>query len=100
NLWPSNQQTVNLNKSISSCNNGIILVWRLDESDDLYHYQYLPKSHVQLHRNAKVTEVISINSSGQTCTKTVVVSDQLIKGTDDNFRNNANKIRLHEILEY
>lgn len=47
-----------------------------------------------------MTEVISINSSGQTCTKTVVVSDQLIKGTDDNFRNNANKIRLHEILEY
>ena len=83
NLWPSNQQTVNLNKSISSCNNGIILVWRLDETDDLYHYQYLP-----------------INLSGQICTKVVIVNDQQIRGTDDNFKNNANKIRLHEILEY
>lgn len=100
NLWPSNQQTVNLNKSISSCNNGIILVWRLDETDDLYHYQYLPKLHVQLHRNVKVTEVIPINLSGQICTKVVIVNDQQIRGTDDNFKNNANKIRLHEILEY
>ena len=41
NVYPNKTQIVNLNKNLTSCLNGIILVWRLDDIDDLYHYQYV-----------------------------------------------------------
>lgn len=100
NYWPRANQTVQLKKPISTCANGIILVWRLEETDDLYHYQYIPKFHVRAHGSLKVTEVIPTDSIGGLCTKTLCVTDSNIWGVDDNYKNNSNKIRLHQIIEY
>ncbi|WP_239727167.1 MULTISPECIES: hypothetical protein [unclassified Mammaliicoccus] len=103
-VWPNGSQRINLSKKLSECNGGIVLVWRLDASDDLYHYQYVPKYHTN-HSSAKITEVIPTNvtASGiEHCVKVVYVYDTYIVGVAENSSatTKSNKIRLHEILEY
>lgn len=103
-VWPNASQRINLSKKLSECNAGIILVWRLDASDDLYHYQYVPKYHTN-HSSAKITEVIPTNvtaSAIEHCVKVVYVYDTYIVGVAENSSATikSNKIRLHEILEY
>lgn len=103
-VWPNASQRINLSKKLSECNGGIVLVWRLDASDDLYHYQYVPKYHTN-HSSAKITEVIPTNvtASGiEHCVKVVYVYDTYIVGVAENSSatTKSNKIRLHEILEY
>ncbi|HEC2230766.1 TPA: hypothetical protein R1967_000962 [Staphylococcus delphini] len=102
NRWPNNTQTVNLSKRVSECKNGIVLVWRSDSEDDNYHYQYVPKYHVSAHSSAKIVHLIPTNSANEFCIKTVIVKDDIVTGTADNHNRttNANKVRLHEILEY
>lgn len=102
NRWPNNTQVVTLSKKVSACRNGIVLVWRSDTTDDFYHYQYIPKNHVATHSAAKIVHLIPTNSNNEFCTKTVIVRDNEVTGTDDNHSrtNKANKVRLHEILEY
>lgn len=104
NVWPNSTQRVNLSKKLSQCQSGIILVWRLDTADDLYHYQYVPKYHVN-HSTAKITEMIPTNVTSTTieyCIKVVYVHDTHIIGVSENNSSStkSNKIRLHEILEY
>lgn len=104
NVWPTETQRINLTKRLSQCNGGIILVWRLDSSDNLYHYQYVPKYHTN-HTSAKVTEMIPTNvtsSSIEHCIKSVYIYDSYIVGVAENNSSSTktNKIRLHEILEY
>ncbi|EHV5284090.1 hypothetical protein K0T65_000222 [Staphylococcus pseudintermedius] len=102
NKWPNNIQVVNLSKRVSECRNGIVLVWRSDATDDFYHYQYVPKNHVKTHSAAKIVHLIPTNSANEFCTKTVLIRDNVVTGTDDNHNRTtkANKVRLHEILEY
>ncbi|ELK4586259.1 hypothetical protein ACX438_001320 [Staphylococcus pseudintermedius] len=102
NRWPNNTQVVNLSKKVSECKNGVILVWRSDTEDDYYHYQYVPKYHVSAHSTTKIVHLIPTNSANEFCTKTVIVKDSSITGTADNHNRatNANKVRLHEILEF
>lgn len=102
NKWPNATQTVNLSKKVSECQNGIVLVWRSDTEDDNYHYQYVPKYHVSAHNTTKIVHLIPTNSANEFCTKTVIVKDNVVTGTADNHNKatNANKVRLHEILEF
>ncbi|MFY0498979.1 hypothetical protein ACKX1T_13645, partial [Staphylococcus haemolyticus] len=44
-VYTNKTQIVNLNKNLTSFLNGIILVWRLYDIDDLYNYQYVHKYH-------------------------------------------------------
>lgn len=104
NVWPTETQRVTLSKKLSECATGIILVWRLDTSDNLYHYQHVPKYHTN-HSSAKVTEIIPTNvtsSSIEHCIKVVYVYDTYIVGVAENNSSStkSNKIRLHEVLEY
>ncbi|MCU5745910.1 hypothetical protein N9R04_04140 [Staphylococcus sp. SQ8-PEA] len=104
NLWPTESQRVTLSKKLSECANGIVLVWRLDASDNLYHYQYVPKYHTN-HTEAKVTEMIPTNVTSSTiehCIKVVYIYDTYLVGVAENSSSStkANKIRLHEILEF
>ncbi|WP_439849585.1 hypothetical protein [Staphylococcus pseudintermedius] len=39
NIWPNATQRVTLNKPINHCKTGIVLVWRLDTSDNLYRFR-------------------------------------------------------------
>ncbi|MGZ9496123.1 hypothetical protein [Staphylococcus epidermidis] len=100
--WPNANQIVNLNKRVSECRNGIVLVWRSDTEDNNYHYQYIPKYHVNVHSTVKIVHLIPTNSTNEFCTKTVFVKDNIVTGTDDNQNRTtkANKVRLQEILEY
>ncbi|MBA8772131.1 hypothetical protein HIR57_01185 [Staphylococcus coagulans] len=102
NKWPNQTQNVNLSKKVSECQNGIVLVWRSDAEDDNYHYQYVPKYHVSAHSTTKIVHLIPTNSANEFCTKTVIVKDNVVNGTDDNNNKTtkANKVRLHEILEF
>ncbi|WP_322214604.1 hypothetical protein P3U36_10295 [Staphylococcus pseudintermedius] len=102
NKWPNATQTVNLSKKVSECQNGIVLVWRSDTEDDNYHYQYVPKYHVSAHSTTKIVHLIPTNSANEFCTKTVIVKDNVVTGTNDNHNRTtkANKVRLHEILEF
>ena len=82
NVYPNKTQIVNLNKNLTSCLNGIILVWRLDDIDDLYHYQYVPKYHNN-HPNTYITEVIPYRNQGNKldyCIKLVRVSNTQVVG--------------------
>lgn len=104
NVWPTESQRINLSKRLSECNGGIVLVWRLDSADNLYHYQFVPKYHVN-HSSAKITEVIPTNitsSAIEHCVKVIYVYDTHVVGVAENSSasTKANKIRLHEILEY
>lgn len=101
NYWPSISQVTTLGKHVSDCRTGIVLVWRLDNEDDLYHYQHIPKYHVVGHAAKKVMEVIPISAT-ESIIKTVIVNNTTLKGTNDNYnaQSKANKVRLHEILEY
>lgn len=100
NVWPSETQRVNLPKNLSNCRTGIILVWRLDNSDEFYHYQHIPKYHVK-HAGSKVAKAIPINNTAY-CNKVIYVHDTHIIGIVENYSTStkANYIRLHEILEY
>ena len=101
-VWPNSTQKVTLSRKISQTKNGIILVWRSDSVDDFYHYQHIPKNHAKSHSAAKIVEMVPINSTSEFCIKTIILSDTILTGTDDNRSNatKANKVRLHEILEY
>jgi len=102
NVYPNKTQIVNLNKNLTSCLNGIILVWRLDDIDDLYHYQYVPKYHNN-HPNTYITEVIPYRNQSNKldyCIKLVRVSNTQVVGAASNQLAPSNHVRLHEILEY
>ncbi|QHW38056.1 hypothetical protein GZH82_12255 [Staphylococcus ursi] len=100
-VWPNATQRVTLNKPVSDCKTGIVLVWRLDTSDNLYHYQHIPKYHVATHSAAHIAEAIP-TMANEICIKQVIVLNTSVVGVSEN--NNAsyktNKIRLCEILEY
>lgn len=101
NVWPNATQRVTLNKPVSDCKTGIVLVWRLDASDNLYHYQHIPKYHVTAHSATHIAEVIP-TMVNEICIKQVIVSNTSIVGVNENNHASykTNKIRLHEILEY
>lgn len=101
NKWPSSTQSVTLGKKVSDCITGIVLVWRLDAVDDMYHYQHIPKYHIKAHSTVKIGCAIPTTSS-EIIVKTVILNDTTVTGIDDNSSatTKANKVRLHEILEY
>lgn len=101
-VWPNETQKVTLSKRVSQCKNGIVLVWRSDTADDYYHYQHIPKNHAKTHSTTKIVEMVPVNSVSDFCIKTIILSDTVLTGTDDNKNasTKANKVRLHEILEY
>lgn len=101
NVWPHQNQKVMLSKKVSECRTGIVLVWRLDAGDENYHYQFVPKYHVIGHANKKILEVIPFSAT-ESAIKIVIVNDNMVYGTSDNYnsKTKANKLRLHEILEF
>ncbi|HEC2192687.1 TPA: hypothetical protein R1935_001320 [Staphylococcus delphini] len=101
NIWPNQSQRVNLNKSVSDCKTGIVLVWRLDTSDNMYHYQHIPKYHVAAHSAARIAEAIP-TTQNEICIKQVILTNTTLVGVAENSNTSykTNKVRLHEILEY
>ncbi|EKC6414759.1 hypothetical protein OP521_001412 [Staphylococcus pseudintermedius] len=101
NIWPNATQRVTLNKPINHCKTGIVLVWRLDTSDNLYHYQHIPKHHVEQHSAARIAEAIP-TTANEICIKQVIVSNTTLVGVNENSTGSykTTKVRLHEILEY
>lgn len=99
NLWPDANQKINLPKPLSECKTGIVLVWRLDKKDDLYHYQHIPKYHIR-HASSKNKEMIATETGN--CYKSIIITDTSLVGVMDNSSRTTGSylIRLHEILEY
>ncbi|HHU6749376.1 TPA: hypothetical protein ACUI23_000046 [Staphylococcus pseudintermedius] len=101
NIWPNATQRVTFNKPVNSCKTGIVLVWRLDSSDNMYHYQHIPKYHVASHSAARIAEAIP-TTANELCIKQVIVTNTALVGVNENSTGSykTTKVRLHEILEY
>ena len=106
--------TITLNKKVSECCNGIILVWSdFDDGQDNkggifndfnWTFSYVPKQVVALNSGGNMLFQVPLNDSGQTCVKTLYITDTQITGASTNRNkdnsNNTNDAVLRAVYEY